>query len=415
MHKDSITGNEVIDYDFLGKKLYPPKKLKMTDAGKETAALFRELDRFYYPRKKNIVGFDFAHKSSFVRKSAAQKQPCMVKMYYTENKETHIKFLRNYMPQKNKEEVFDKPKLFNGIYDDVPESEILKYESEADDRGFKFILSPESQNIDMKCLVRQFVKNLEAITGHKFLWMAVTHTDTGHIHSHLLINGIDKKTKEKFLFDPNIVKSVARGLAMDICTNLVGNRSSELIEAARLNLPYAKRWTKLDQHIVDYYGYTEFSVPRIIADCEFEASKITSDELEVQRLNSLVQMGFAIYYDRNNPPVYYLEKGWKEKLRAIGRYNTYLDARNSLRLTPYYNLELYDASYGEVEGILSKIYNMDDEGIWNNAVVIENKKINKAWYIPIRKKLKNEDLGKFVSVRAEKNEKGKIKPIIEIK
>ena len=135
----------------------------------------------------------------------------------------------------------------------------------------------------------------------------------------------------------------------------------------------------------------------------------------MQRLNSLVQMGFAIYYDRNNPPVYYLEKGWKEKLRAIGRYNTYLDARNSLRLTPYYNLELYDASYGEVEGIVSKIYNMDDEGIWNNAVVIENKKINKAWYIPIRKKLKNEDLGKFVSVRAEKNEKGKIKPIIEIK
>ena len=35
MHKDSITGEEVIDYDFLGKKLYPPKKLKMTDAGKE--------------------------------------------------------------------------------------------------------------------------------------------------------------------------------------------------------------------------------------------------------------------------------------------------------------------------------------------------------------------------------------------
>ena len=35
MHKDEITGEEVIDYDFLGKKLYPPKKLKMTDAGKE--------------------------------------------------------------------------------------------------------------------------------------------------------------------------------------------------------------------------------------------------------------------------------------------------------------------------------------------------------------------------------------------
>ena len=45
----------------------------------------------------------------------------------------------------------------------------------------------------MKLLVRQFVKNLEAITGYKFSWMAVTHTDMGHIHSHLLINGIDRK------------------------------------------------------------------------------------------------------------------------------------------------------------------------------------------------------------------------------
>lgn len=411
MHKDEITGNEVIDYDFLGKKLYPPKKLRATDAGKEIAALFRELDRFYYPSKR----FSDNKKISFIRGHAAQKQPCMVKIHYTENRETHIEFLRNYMPQKNKKEVSEKPKLFNGIYDEVPESEILKYESEAADMGFKFIISPESQNIDMKCLVRQFVKNLETVTGHKFSWMSVTHSDTGHIHSHLLINGIDKKTKEKFRFEPGIVKSVARGLAIDICTNLAGNRSPEQIEAARLNLPYAKRWTKLDQHIIDYYGYTEFSIPRIIAGCEFEASKTTSDELEVQRLKSLVQMGFAICYDRNNPPIYYLEKGWKEKLRAIGRYNSYLDARNSLRFTPYYNLELYDASHGEVEGIISKIYNMDDEGIWSNAIVIENRKVNKAWYIPTRIKLKNEDLGKFISVRAEKNQKGKIRPVITVR
>lgn len=42
MHKDSITGNEVINYDFLSKKLYPPKKLKMTDAGKDYAKQTRK-------------------------------------------------------------------------------------------------------------------------------------------------------------------------------------------------------------------------------------------------------------------------------------------------------------------------------------------------------------------------------------
>lgn len=94
--------------------------------------------------------------------------------------------------------VEEKPDLFNDKYDVVPESVILKYENEADDLGFKFILSPESQNVDMKFLVRQFVKNLETITGHKFSWMAVTHTDTGHIHSHLLIRRLNNSLNFKF-------------------------------------------------------------------------------------------------------------------------------------------------------------------------------------------------------------------------
>ncbi len=326
MHKDSITGEEVIDYDFLGKKLYPPKKLRMTDAGKEIAAFFRELDRMYYPAKKERKEV----KHSFFRGYAAQKQPCTVKMYYTESKEQHVKFLRNYMPQKNKKAVVEKPDLFNDKYDVVPESEILKYESEADDLGFKFIISPESQSVDMKLMVRQFVKNLETITGHKFSWMAVTHTDTGHIHSHLLINGIDKRTKEKFRFDGAIVKNVARGLAMDICTNLVGSRSQEAIEASRNQLPYAKRWTKIDEHIENYYGYTEFKIPKIVNNAEYSASKATTDDIEILRLNTLVQMGLAICYSKERPPLYYLEKGWKEKLRAIEERLAAIDGEEAI-------------------------------------------------------------------------------------
>lgn len=410
MHKDSITGEEVIDYDFLGKKLYPPKKLRMTDAGKEIAAFFRELDRMYYPAKKERK--EVKHNS--FRGHAAQKQPCTVKMYYTESKEKHIEFLRNYMPQKNKKAVVEKPDLFNDKYDVVPESEILKYESEADDLGFKFIISPESQSVDMKLMVRQFVKNLETITGHKFSWMAVTHTDTGHIHSHLLINGIDKRTKEKFRFEPAIVKNVARGLAMDICTNLVGSRSQEAIEAARSQLPYVKRWTKIDEHIESYYGYTEFKIPKIVDNAEYSASKVTTDDTEILRLNTLVQMGLAICYSKEKPPLYYLEKGWKQKLRAIGRYNTYLDARGKLKLVSPYNLELYTGEMGEINGVVTNIYNMNDEDVWNNAVVIENRKVNKAWYIPTRIKLKDEDVGKFITVRAEKNQKGKLRPLITI-
>lgn len=50
--KDSITREEIIDYDFFGKKLYPPKKTRLTDAGKAFARMWAEIDRIYFPRKK---------------------------------------------------------------------------------------------------------------------------------------------------------------------------------------------------------------------------------------------------------------------------------------------------------------------------------------------------------------------------
>lgn len=410
MHKDSLTGQEIIDYDFWGTKLFPPKKLNVTDTGREIEAMFRELDRLHYPSKKKDSEMYFRTG----RGNSPQKQPCVVKMYYTESKEQHLKFLRNYMPQMNKKEVKDKPELFNENYDSVPESVILDYERIASDKGFKFIISPESQNIDMKCLVRQLVCELEHITGFKLSWLAATHTDTEHVHTHLLVNGIDKKSGEEIYFDPSIVRNLARRYASEICTQLNGYRSEQQIEASRQNLPYARRWTKIDEHITEYYGYEEFSNDRIVGNSEYEASKVTADELEIQRLNFLVSIGLALVYKKSKPLKYYLEKGWKEKLKAVGRYNTYLDARKKLTYMPGYKLEIYDGSMGKINGVITQIYNMDDENIWNNAVVIENRAEDRAWYVPLRTKLKNDDVGKFITVKAEMNKKGKLRPLIFI-
>lgn len=409
--KDSITGTEVIDYDFFGKKIFPPRKLKQTDAGKEIVALLRELDYLTYPGKRKNKEY---HSRSFGSRGE-RKQPCVVKLKYTEDKATHKEFLRRYMTQQNKKEVEDKPDLFNDEYDVVPEEVIVDYEeNKMVDLGFKFIISPESQKIPMKELVRQYVKNLEIITGYHFDWFGAVHTDTGQIHAHLLINGVDKITKKDIRFKPEIIKEVARNLASNICTNLIGPRSSEAIEISRKKLPYAKRWTILDEHIVNYGYYRNFDNIKMVGGDEFEAEKTTTDDIELQRLNTLVEMGLAIAYRKENPPKFYLEKGWKDKLKAISRYNTYLEARNKMRFTPYYNLELYNSNMGQIEGVVTQVYNMDDEYVWNNAVVIENKKLNKAWYVPSRIKIKEEDLGKVITVKAEKNQKGIIRPLITI-
>ena len=409
MHKDSITGEEVIDYDFLGKKLYPPKKKNITDAGKAIERLLREIDRFYYPSKKS------EKKEFSARAGNVRKQPCTVKMYYTNDKAVHKSFLREYLTQIHKNNVIDKPVLFNDEYEEVPEKVILEYEKNIAPIGFKFIISPESQKVPMKQLAREYVKRLEKITGHKFSWFGAIHTDTEHIHCHVLINGKDKKTNLEFRFPPNIIKEVARGLCSDICTEMIGSRSPEMIEMAKKRIPFARRWTILDENIVNYGGYFEFNTVKDINNNKYEAEKVTSDDIEIERLNTLVEMGLAVNFNKNMPKKYFLEKGWKEKLKAIGRYNTYLNARNELRWTPFYNLELYDGSMGMIEGIVSKIYNMDYEGVMNNAVVIENKKLNKAWYVPTRIKLKDDDIGHYITVKAEKNAKGKLRPLINIR
>jgi len=408
MHKDKLTGNEVIDYDFFGKKLTPPKKIKVTDAGKAIERLLRDLNSIYYttPRK--------GKKEFHARISNPRKQPCTIKMYYTTDKATHLEFLRNYLTQNNKNEVIEKPILFNDEFESVPESQIRKYEDTMVETGFKFIVSPECQKVPMKQLAREFVRQLEKITGHKFDWMAAVHTNTPHIHCHILINGADRETKLKFRFPPNIVKEVARGLASNICTQMVGERSREMIELSKKRLPFQKRWTTIDEQISSYGGYFPFDSIKTIDGNEFEASKVSSDDIEIQRLNTLVEMGLAKCFKMEIPRKYYLEKNWKDKLKIIGRYNTYLEARTSLRWTPFYNLEQYSGHMGEIEGIVSKIYNMDYEGVTNNAIVIENKKLNKAWYVPTRIKLNPEDLGKYISVKSEKNAKGKLRPLITV-
>ena len=409
MHKEAVTGRTIIDDDFLKIELKPPKKMKVTDASKETLKLWREIDRLLYSFTKKTYKKNEYSSRGF----SSRKQLCTVKMYYGDTKEKHKEFLRRYMPQENKKEVEDKPTLFNDKYDVVPESELIKYESKMDERFFKFMISPESQTVPSKELVRSFINQLENSTGFKFDWMAVEHSNTEHKHCHILINGIDAKTKNKIRFPKVVIKETARNLACNICTSLIGYRTQEQIESSRARLPFAYRWTKIDDKIMQS-TYTDFSSLIRIDDNEYEAKKIARNEIETKRLDFLCQIGFAKKFDGHIPPLYYLEKSWKNKLRAIGRYNSFLDARNKLSLVNPVKLEQYTSETGPIMGIVTQRYVMDDEGVWKNAIVIENKKEDKAWFVPLFYQPDPSLEGAAVSLNLIKNQKGLLVPKITI-
>lgn len=133
-----------------------------------------------------------------------------------------------------------------------------------------------------------------------------------------------------------------------------------------------------------------------------------------KRMKALVELGLAFCFSRNNPPVYYLEKNWDEKLRAIGRYNSFLQARSNLLFTLPGELEQYTPEVGKVQGFVSKIFLMNDESVWTNAIVLENRKTKKAYYIPLRFPPSASLLNKMISVECTKKQSGKLSPVIKV-
>lgn len=407
MYVYTSKGSKFIDDDFLKVEVKPPKKIKNSDAGKETARMWREISFLFSSGKKKKV------KKSSSRKTSNYGQRCTIKMYYGNTLEKHREFLRRYMPQENREEVVEKPVLFNERYDSVPNTELDRYEQQMDDFHFKFIVSPENQTIPAIHMVRSFVCHLEKATGFKFEWMAVEHTNTDHKHCHLLINGLDRVTREKIRFRDVVVKQTAREIACNVCTTMIGYRTKEEVAASRERIPYAYRWTRIDEQLIET-SCLMFPSPVDVDGDEYEAKKIARNETEKKRLDHLTEMGLAKKFDGHIPPVYFLERAWKKKLKAIGRYNSFLDARKSLLLVNRSRLEQYTSDTGPVVGIVTQRYVMDDEGVWKNAIIVENKNEDKAWFVPLYYQPDKKLEGATVRLSVAKTKKGVLVPSVEV-
>ena len=399
---------DTINYDFWDVKKTSNKKIKQSDASKEIEKMFEELsEMIYIPKSKKKD-----KKQHFSgRLSNINNQRCIVKMTYGNKKESHINFLRSYMIQADKDDVVEKPKYFDQTYDEVPDFVIDTYESIATPLYFKFILSPEDSRVPIKTLAREFIKSLQLQTGYSLNWKAVKHKNTDHPHAHILINGKDKRNGKLIKrISPTIIRN-AHLFAEQICTKLIGPVTKEQLEIRKNKTFSARRWTDIDEKIKNCLLPFQY-----ISEDEIEyTNRIATDDLLLKkRLDYLVEMGLAISFTKNFPPEYYLEKGWDKKLHTVGRYNSFLDARSNLLFSTPNILEQYTPLNGKVQGLVSKIYSMNDEDIWTNAIVIENMKTKKAYYIPLKNPVAENILHKYVNVECKKNQSGKISPRITV-
>jgi hypothetical protein len=114
----------------------------------------------------------------------------------------------------------------------------------------------------------------------------------------------------------------------------------------------------------------------------YETRVRARDIIMQNRLAFLSSIGLAKKAeDKKN--LFYLERDWQKKLKAMGRYNSFLKARSELSLALPYQMELYTRESREVSGRITRLYRMNDEENWNHAILIENDKLRKAWYVPL--------------------------------
>ena len=324
------------------------------------------------------------------------RQKCTVKMQYSSSIQAHKKQLEDYLVREGTDIDGYAAQLFGTNLDE--------YRSNMSGRNFRIFLSPQSNNVDLQELTEKFIEKLQRQSGYRLFWQGACHYNTAHPHAHLLINGFDKTGKEVF-FPRDMVKTFMRENARDICTLQIGGRSQQDIEREKEQELTAPRYTKLDDRIHNLCsGVRKISLK----------SPVIDKKRILARLEALRKLNLCTYESGG----YVLKENWQDDLKANGRYNTFLKARESLMYTDPSLLMIYTGEQGFITGKVTKIYRTDGDASDNHAVVLEALD-GKAFFIPLlrypqlrdgEKKINLKE-GEIITVTTYKSQKGRLTPL----
>ncbi len=279
--------------------------------------------------------------------TSSRKRQVYFHATYSYSRNVHKRYLSYYMPQNDKE---------IGDLDCHP-SEIFgsdenEYTENMSGLHHKMIISPECPDGNFRAAAESFIRRVEMLTGYDLLWRGVVHNDTAHRHIHLCINGTDRNGKNVW-FDKTNQKNGFRETLSYVFTLLQGERTDREIEAARSTLHKSKRWTDLDEKIMEAASLREISPDEDM------------DPMLRKRLDFLLETRLCSCDGKK----YTFDPNWKEVLVNTGRYNTYL--REYLEPSPL-PLRIYRG--GLLEGKVEKVISFDRDEAYNNALIVSDGK-----------------------------------------
>ena len=291
-----------------------------------------------------------------------KSQKCITKMSFRPSKDLHSKNLQ-YIQKEGKGIDGNEPKLYGSDDEEF-------YKKNMADKNWRIILSPQTNNIDLTVLTKEFIKKLEDYSGFKFTWTAANHYDTDNHHTHILINGIDKNGKEVNFLPKGSYPKICSQIAKDLCTQMIGNKTKAQIKDELEKTTVAQRKTFLDDKLLNYMKGNELNKDYI---------NDKKEALLSQRLNYLKSLGLCSYSKETQK--FTFQDNWMEELKKLGKYNMYYEGMK-IANCPQNKYSLHEVSEkGSISGeIVHKFIRQKDS---NNFALVIKKENGEYCFVPL--------------------------------
>lgn len=173
---------------------------------------------------------------------------------------------------------------------------------------FRFIVSPEDRDLDLRAFTRSLMRQVEADLGRDLIWGAVAHYDTDNPHVHLVVRGMDRKGREVRI-DREYIARRMRWRAQEIATRELGPRSVAEIRRQRDREVDQERFMTLDRDL-DRRSSGRVDLTNLRAAQPEHRARLLA------RLRVLEELALVT---RDAPGGWAFEPGWQDTLRALGQ------------------------------------------------------------------------------------------------
>jgi type IV secretory pathway VirD2 relaxase len=246
-----------------------------------------------------------------VRPPHAQSRRCVIKARYVPLRASGVRAARLHLAYLERDGV-DRDGAPGRLYgpDDAFTADAFREPLAGEKRQFRFIVSPEDgDRLDLSEFTRQFMAQVEKVTGRRLIWGAVNHHNTDNPHVHIVVRGVDRDGDDLRIDGPYIARGM-RWRAQEIVTRELGRRSEMDLMRERSVDVGRERLTEIDR-VIDAHAAGDGTVTL----GKLLASPGGEGRVCIGRLQTLEILGLA-----RQPEIglWQLTDGWKESLAALG-------------------------------------------------------------------------------------------------